>query len=90
MRALGFQSQSLPGGASLLKAVFILSNYDNLKKPEILYNNRKEIFKSWKLYKKSCHLIVAHLILRREEIYEDDEDYIYFWLTIARITRISF
>ncbi len=84
MRALGFQSQSLPGGASLLKTVFLLSNYDKFKKPEIIYNNRKEIFRSWKLYKKSCHLIVANLILRQGKIYEDDEDYTYFWLTVAR------
>jgi hypothetical protein len=83
MRALGLQSQSLPGGASLLKTVFLLSNYNNFAESAI-YKTRKEIFKSWRLYKKSSHLIIARSILRREKIYEDDEDYTYFWLTIAR------
>jgi hypothetical protein len=83
-RALDFQSQSLPGGASLLKSVFILSNNNNIEDTRVIYNNRKEIFESWKMYKKTCHLIIARLILKYVMIYEDHEYYTHSWLAIAR------
>jgi hypothetical protein len=66
------------------KSVFILSNNNNIEDTRVIYNNRKEIFESWKIYKKTCHLIIARLILRYVMIYEEHEYYTHSWLAIAR------
>jgi hypothetical protein len=81
--ALNFQPQTPRGGAGLLKAIFLLPHCCELADKRI-YTSRKEIFKSWQIYKKSCHLIAAELVLDWAGTDRQDNEYSYVWLAIAK------
>jgi hypothetical protein len=86
LAAMESQKKALRGGTSVRKAVFLLRQRRHYNFGEF-HTSRKEILEALEKYKRSCHLIAAHIMMSKieEEWDEDDQDeYLIGWLSLSR------